>query len=411
MANRYALIYLPGLPIRNRNQSIDIISRRMANALNFLHSKTKYSLEEFKDEAYGAEDQITTVRTIRSKGKSAKDAWQLDLYELNYHSLLESAAGSGKKMSQFRTVLVALWFAMTRVFGLAFKKGKSTMEKLRMISGGAILVMLAVYLFMIIPTFIGTLHEYLHDYMGLLETDFLSKVLHRLDDMAKPLRALYIGTLTFGLFSNRKVQDQLRRYTLELAQVIRYFNRRGDGGSPTRQLVDLLRHVQSKEDSYKRIDILAYSFGNIIAMDTLFTAGYQPSEWVQAVDNMVGIGNPYDVVRTFWPRYFLDRQSQPMAPKRWINIYSPRDLLSSNFRNDRKEIAPENALVPGAVPKKGKGVAVPENIIFPFGDSLQDTPIWQIPFKVRVDTHSQYWSGNSRDGNPCFIRVAELLYG
>lgn len=410
MANRYALIYLPGLQIRNRGQSVDIISRWIASALNYLHLNTEYIIEESKDEVYGAEDQISSVRRIRSKGKSAKETWQLDIYELDYQALMASASDSNKKLSQFRAITVTLWFALGRVFGLLFKKGKSTVEKLRMISGGVVLVALAVYLFPIIPTFIGTLHQYLHSYMGLPETSWLSLSLHWLETKTEALHAFYVGSLTVGLFSNRRVQNHLRRYTLEMVQVIRYFNHRGGGSRPAQQLLDLLRYLKAKGSRYKRIDLLAYSFGNIVAMDALFTTDVKPSELVKVVHNMVGIGNPYDVVRTFWPRYFVGRHSHSAAPKRWINIYSPRDLLSSNFRNDSQEIEPEQGLVPGANLEGGEDLVGPENIIFPAADSLKGVPFWQIPFKVRVDTHSKFLSGSSGGRNQCFIRVAELLY-
>ena len=36
---------------------------------------------------------------------------------------------------------------------------------------------------------------------------------------------------------------------------------------------------------------------------------------------------------TSWLNYFTDRKALPGKPRQWINIYSPIDTLSSNFRD------------------------------------------------------------------------------
>ena len=69
---------------------------------------------------------------------------------------------------------------------------------------------------------------------------------------------------------------------------------------------------------------------------------------LSTVKNLVTIGCPFDMVRTYWPNYFINRQRQSNAPVQWINIYAPLDVFGSNFRDDDKTDDAEQGIVVGA---------------------------------------------------------------
>jgi pimeloyl-ACP methyl ester carboxylesterase len=112
-------------------------------------------------------------------------------------------------------------------------------------------------------------------------------------------------------------------------------------------LAELLQHLGSKPGvDYQKVHLVGYSFGSIVAMDALFQDS-EVSRTYGRLSNLVTIGCPYDFVRTFcradyftgryrWEERDVQSDSSappqpPTVPQSWINVYSPADLLASNF--------------------------------------------------------------------------------
>ena len=96
-----------------------------------------------------------------------------------------------------------------------------------------------------------------------------------------------------------------------------------------------------RSKGYQNIHLIAYSFGSILALDSIFPAGRDPVERIRAIRTLVTVGCPYDLIRVFWPEYFTERRVASHAIESWINVYSPIDVLGSNFRNDSAVAGPE----------------------------------------------------------------------
>jgi hypothetical protein len=88
----------------------------------------------------------------------------------------------------------------------------------------------------------------------------------------------------------------------------------------------------------------------------------------QSVHTLVTIGCPFDFVRTFWSDYFDEsRDYTDKVPLRWLNVYSPVDVLGSNFRNDPQP-GDANINIRAEQVNSASGVPAPTNV--PFTDGL-----------------------------------------
>lgn len=94
-------------------------------------------------------------------------------------------------------------------------------------------------------------------------------------------------------------------------------------------LASFLVHL-TQDGSYKRIHVLAYSMGSLIALDALYPAE-EPIRQFKNVDTLVTIGCPAEMVQIYWPDHFNDRHKVPGSSLQWINIFYPRDIFGSNF--------------------------------------------------------------------------------
>ena len=102
--------------------------------------------------------------------------------------------------------------------------------------------------------------------------------------------------------------------------------------SPVRGLLD---YIAGKRE-YRYVNVIAFSFGSVVAIDNIFPAGWKPVPRTQIINNLVTIGCPFDLFRMMWKHYFDDRMLLPGVPSCRINVYSPLDILGSNFRDDEK---------------------------------------------------------------------------
>lgn len=180
------------------------------------------------------------------------------------------------------------------------------------------------------------------------------------------------------------------------------------------QLTALLEHVAEKEGTpYRNIHIVAFSFGTIVALDGLFPTGRLPEERFKKINGLVTIGCPYDLVRTFWDEYFSDRKALPDVPGTWLNVFSPVDVLASNFRDDdhvnkkpdqgirvKREEAPEQ-------PPRN---LVPENI--PYLEAINPKTLQWLDrvLLIGLRAHSMYWGREFESEANCFNQVIARLY-
>lgn len=189
--------------------------------------------------------------------------------------------------------------------------------------------------------------------------------------------------------------------------VVDYLDRGEDNGSRLRgQLAVLLEYLAEHKDRPKNIDVLAYSFGSIVAIDALFPYVQSPPPRFATINRLVTIACPFDFVRSYWPEYFTRRFSLPNTPPRWTNFYAPSDVLASNFRDDdsvdeasaKVEVRPDTP-VPSS----------PDNE--PYYIDGRDVPVsgWDSVLLKGLRFHAQYWSSRVASEESVFDQVVSHL--
>ena len=130
---------------------------------------------------------------------------------------------------------------------------------------------------------------------------------------------------------------------------------------------------------------------------------------LSTVKNLVTIGCPCDMVRTYWPNYFTNRQRQSNAPEHWINLYAPLDVFGSNFRDDSMTDAPEQGIEVG--PDKSAHVVPTCNIAYRIGMQTEQLFLLDMLTVKGVEIHRLYRTGSHEPESGCFDDVAAKLFG
>jgi hypothetical protein len=192
--------------------------------------------------------------------------------------------------------------------------------------------------------------------------------------------------------------DEIRQTIMQTATmilaVISYHQQGERRGILSGQLLSLLEHIAEKQDiEYTRVNMLAYSFGSLIALDTLFPKGFETPERVRTIHSLVTIGSPFDFVHMIWPRYFASRT--PLPDLVWYNIYSPEDVLSSNFRSHSKsQSARAGDVEPPSADKRladAQWLMPPTNIKYTLRNTDDELSIWDVIFLFGFRNHNKYW--------------------
>ena len=160
------------------------------------------------------------------------------------------------------------------------------------------------------------------------------------------------------------------------------------------QLTAMVQHLAATGSSYEGIHILSYSFGSVAVLDALFPHDYRSSSGYEKIDTLVTMGCPFDMIRTYFPGYFDDRVARRTTNPvpYWVNIYSPHDVLGSNFRNDKRSGEPDIGL--DVVTGAGAGVdATPAaNAVFHAGRSARRPSFLSWIYLYGMKTHGMYWT-------------------
>ncbi len=100
------------------------------------------------------------------------------------------------------------------------------------------------------------------------------------------------------------------------------------------QLLDYIAEKEAKtQSSYDNVHVIAFSFGTIVTLDAVFPYSTL-SKRTRRINTLVTIGCPFDFIRTYWPTYFECRVGWPDVPHKWVNIYTPADVLGSDFKDE-----------------------------------------------------------------------------
>jgi hypothetical protein len=238
----------------------------------------------------------------------------------------------------------------------------------------------------------------------------------KLGDTAKTWGTILVVTMAAaGLFvpkpdAVRKVITNTATMIIAFISYLQYGERRG---ALSGNLVGLLEYIAQKSDvKYKRVHILAYSFGSLIALDILFPRGNDTPQRVREIRSLVTIGSPFDFVHMLWPKYFANRN--PLPDLVWYNIYSPEDVFSSNFRGHSKiesaQKGDEELTSPAEKLSNAAWLTPPTNIKYTLRNGDDQLTFWDLLQLMGLRNHAKYWEpDNGLQINALDVAVSRMF--
>ena len=205
--------------------------------------------------------------------------------------------------------------------------------------------------------------------------------------------------------------------SVQYASAVGYLSFGSREGVLEGQLNALVDHMKAK--GYQRIHVVAYSFGSVLALDSIFPADRAPLERIKDIDSLVTVGCPFDLIRVFWPEYYESRNESVRDSRKgkgngsltqnWINIYSPIDLLGSNFRNDQNIRSPEENQ---AIELKDTASKLCPSVSLAWTQGRSKIKLSLIEFfaLAGLEAHNSYWEHSYEAENTAFSLIIPAIY-
>ena len=424
-----AIIFVSGLG-EWADQSADGIARRIAVSLdrNAQTVQAQFNLKlESRDEEYVSSANLTRkaqVRTIFRKDENL-EVPVLDLYELDYRPTLTRNYAKQNAVTQSARLCLMLLLNLHRLLRASVSKAKGVAAKAQFYLALGILSLLIVYMVVLFTSALGVVGQALQQASQAVSARATGQPVPTSTPVATPPPAAtpapgaaappqpfnpgwWFGSLQTVVVLAAALQalwpglrEGLVKGALTYISVIEYVSYGERREVIAGQFSDLLEHVAEK-GVYRHIHVVAYSFGSIVALDTLFPASRKPGERFRLVHTLVTIGCPFDFFRMFWPDYFQKRQAWPDRPERWFNLYSPVDVLASNFRDDDEDKPAEKGIA------LADGDRKPENIVYRRGPD-HISPLAALAL-AGLRAHTTYWEVEYESEVSCFTDIVLTMY-
>ncbi len=403
-----AIVYIPGLG----GQALDDAALRIAAAFN---PNAKTAAAQFQLEAGQDVDYISTehqnfktrFRAIYRVDPGKARQKIADLYEFTYiDSLVKDHLTSNVLMKGLR-LLLQLVINLPHLFG-AFrgKKHKTNREKLQYIIALLFLALLVLYLVMLSLAVFDAVWQapQLQALIAPLAAPAVPPAAGSKLTLSQVFVILIAAIEIFYPDVKKAFVEAAVRYTSVMEYLTGGARRSTLGG----QLEGLIDYVATQ--GYRKIHLVAYSFGTVIALDSLFPAESAPAERMRTIHTLVTIGCPFDLIRVFWPNYFTYREAVPHVPQVWINVYSPIDVMASNFREDAACAEPDFSK---AIPSKSSPdlrLIPNQNIVWNAGGPARTMPFLEMLTLTGLEAHRSYWEDTFEAGRTAFSPVVKALY-
>lgn len=240
------------------------------------------------------------------------------------------------------------------------------------------------------------------------------------DGLAAPVRLLYgwsemalAALVILGLVSHERGRFTafLRSLSEELLAFVHYLSFADRRAEITGQVDECIEQLAEIRPGYARLAVMAYSFGSVVALDAFCPPDEHRARRLGQVDTLVTIGSPHDFILTYWPDYFAGRDPRHQPPARWLNVYSPVDVLGSRFR----KAAPGQEAVPGGTENSfgvpGRLAFGPtEEVAFRENFVSEHLGWWQTLSLVGLRAHTMYWSRTDHAERNCLHLVVPRLF-
>jgi hypothetical protein len=129
-------------------------------------------------------------------------------------------------------------------------------------------------------------------------------------------------------------RDRLAVTAEQFLRMMRYIWLSGPKSTLRGELLAVLERIAERPD-IERIHVLGFSFGSLVALDTVFPSSRAPAPRVARIGTLVTVGCPFELVRMLHPAYAEGRFAPDGGDLRWVNVYEPIDILGSSFSDER----------------------------------------------------------------------------
>lgn len=392
------IIFITGIGDLDTDVSLSGYARRFAKALDKNDDEKKffYTISLEKKKFSSSDPQDCEIATIRRKLPDDKTGGEV-LYKLFEYSYQDEFVKSFNEKNIFIKSLRLSWgvFKMTPVFlRAAFgARGLNGKQKRQSLYFFFILILLSTFVFFLMPSLLALVFDNIEPvkncFIKYFPADLASNVTIRgvLHDVLKKFDSFSHFSVAFasGIAILFPMFQQQLSITASRFLCVHYYLKYGENKARvTGELANLIEKISESENNYEGFEIHAYSFGSIIAIDTLFpkTPNQVDKRVSSEITDLVTIGCGFDFIRVYYPYYFQHRPKGMMNIRSWYNVNSQLDVLSSNFRNDSNEENGDETLTPGNL----KPVNVPYEVTDPNSVGVFDNLLL-----TNFKTHRMYW--------------------
>lgn len=374
----------------------------MARALDLLATSEAATVEcrPAAPLSYGAKrDRSADVaRVVRADGTDETTVF--DLIRVDYRKPLykEIEKNDPRKLAVFLGVqtlgFLVRWIVgflrHRRVGGLGFRK------RMQLLTGGLVLVLLFLVLTVTILAALSVPVAGVGESVDGWE---------QLKTLLGPVEAYVYPLIVFGsgvaAMTRVDLKGDIRELALRLAAAHDYLD---PGGHKRAEVVaevhNALEAVAESPERYGRVFLVGYSFGAVVALDASRFHAAPPCRLQKYVKALVTIGCPFDVIATYWPAHFSNR-GDALPKLAWHNVYSPKDVLGSDF-------CVLNAAIQADSGKKKDAprIAPDTNVEYP-AQRVHSSDVLTL---AGLTTHAHYWEHDNSDHPAAWGPVAKVLY-
>ena len=187
-------------------------------------------------------------------------------------------------------------------------------------------------------------------------------------------------------------------------RMMRYVWTSGMRNQLTGEVEHLIDRINERPE-VNNVHVVGFSFGSLIALDTLYPGGSRHAAQAQQVRTLTTVGCPFDLIRMLRPPYASGRTRATQDTPRWINIYEPLDVLASNFGPGdqvREDAAVGISLTDDGVVKPDVNAAWNEQSRLDLASFLM---------LRSLSIHSEYWDRDRTSRNALGILVHHVYGG
>jgi hypothetical protein len=381
-------IYISGLEHTSDNETVEKYAARYVKELE--KATFEYNYYTKIEKIYYNKNQSSLIIKIYEHVKETKktklDKLVYKIYDFEYSELLNQNYQNKSLFIKNISLLLLVLRKFPRILINLFKK--STFKK-----GGKTVYMFFIFLIMslavlsVLPLLIMT-----------FDTSIAVENLNTISSNNGLFLAIKYGiilTITFILFMPES-NIILTKIAAEFITLECYIQNKEQIQEIRGNLNELVNYIE-KQESNKKIHFHTYSFGSIIALDTLFPIDSEPTKNIQnRVNLLVTIGAPYEFINNYYPNFYKNRNDFMTKKIQWINVYSLLDAFASNFRYDNKVGEANFGIL--------NNQEIPININFEITEKRNSNGFDLFGLK-QIFMHKSYWD-DTNSGTSC----TQLIY-